>query len=178
MANTYTLISSNVLASSAASVTFSSIPSTYTDLVLRMSMRNNDNSTRGYVTFRMNSNSGTVYSTRVLLSDGATVSNDAVSTRADLLSGLLTDGNTATTNTFSNVEMYIPSYTANQNKPISIFGVTETNATTTAMTTAVAGLFRDTNAISSITIYPDTNASPAYSFVSGSSFYLYGIKNS
>ena len=41
-ANTYTLISSNVLASSAATVTFSSIPATYTDLVLRVSARNND----------------------------------------------------------------------------------------------------------------------------------------
>ena len=38
-ANTYTLISSNVLGSSAASVTFSSIPATYTDLVLRVSAR-------------------------------------------------------------------------------------------------------------------------------------------
>ena len=36
---TYTLISSNVLSSSAASVTFSSIASTYTDLVLRVSAR-------------------------------------------------------------------------------------------------------------------------------------------
>ena len=34
---TYTLISSNVLTSSQASVTFSAIPATYTDLVLRIS---------------------------------------------------------------------------------------------------------------------------------------------
>ena len=34
---TYTLISSNVLTTAAASVTFSSIPATFTDLVLRMS---------------------------------------------------------------------------------------------------------------------------------------------
>ena len=39
MPSTYTLISSNVLASSAASVTFSAIPSTYTDLVVRASIR-------------------------------------------------------------------------------------------------------------------------------------------
>ena len=39
MATTYTLITSQTLASSAASVTFSSIPSTYTDLVLRVSAR-------------------------------------------------------------------------------------------------------------------------------------------
>jgi len=39
MANTYTLINSNVLASSAASVTFSAIPATFTDLVIRASIR-------------------------------------------------------------------------------------------------------------------------------------------
>jgi hypothetical protein len=37
MANTYTLIASNTLGASAASVTFSAIPSTYTDLVVRYS---------------------------------------------------------------------------------------------------------------------------------------------
>ena len=39
MANTYTLISSNVLGSSAASITFSAIPATYTDLVVRVTSR-------------------------------------------------------------------------------------------------------------------------------------------
>jgi hypothetical protein len=42
MANTYTLIESQVLGSSAASVTFSAIPATYTDLVLKFSSRNDD----------------------------------------------------------------------------------------------------------------------------------------
>jgi hypothetical protein len=35
MANTYTPIASNTLGASAASVTFSAIPATYTDLVMR-----------------------------------------------------------------------------------------------------------------------------------------------
>lgn len=39
MASTYTLISSSVLTVTTQSVTFSSIPQTYTDLVLRMSYR-------------------------------------------------------------------------------------------------------------------------------------------
>ncbi len=39
MPATYTLINSNVLTSSAASVTFSAIPATYTDLVIRCSGR-------------------------------------------------------------------------------------------------------------------------------------------
>ena len=39
MANTYTLIEAQTLGSSAASVTFSSIPATYTDLIIKASTR-------------------------------------------------------------------------------------------------------------------------------------------
>ena len=178
MAATYELIASNTLGSSASSVTFNSIPDTYTDLILKMSLRSDINSTRNYVTFRFNSDSGTIYSTRILYSNGATVSNDAVSNRADLFSEFLADGATATSNTFSNVEMYIPSYTVSNDKPICIDGATENNDSVNAMLTAVAGLFRSATAISSITIYSGATSSPTDNFVSGSSFFLYGIKNS
>jgi hypothetical protein len=77
-------------------------------------------------------------------------------------------------NTFGSAEIYIPSYTASQNKPLSTFGVVENNSAAGGDTEidAWANLYRDTAAISSIAI----NARAT--FAAGSSFYLYGIKNS
>jgi len=180
MASTYTLITSNTLSGSAASVTFSSIPSTYTDLVLIMSMRvdaGGGASVNGFVSFRFNSDSSILYSTRTLEATGTTASSTSSLNKNILWGQYLSDGSSATANTFSNVEIYIPSYTSTQNKPISISGATESN-TSSPYITAVAGLYRNTSAISSVTIYPDSSSSPAYNFVSDSSFYLYGIKNS
>lgn len=174
MANTYVLIASNTLGSSAASVTFSSIPSTYTDLVLKVSTRTDQSGSfggGGYV--RFNSDSATNYSITDVYGDGST----AASARRTSVTfgwwsyeGYNTSGSTA--NTFTNAELYIPSYQASANKPYSAFSAAETNATT-AIIQGVAGLWRNTAAITSILISPD-----AGNFVSGSSFFLYGIKSS
>ena len=79
----------------------------------------------------------------------------------------------STSDTFSNDEIYIPSYAVAQNKIISVFNVLENNSTTNYWINADAGLLSNTAAITSITI-----TASGSSFVSGSSFYLYGIKNS
>jgi hypothetical protein len=167
---TYQLISSNVLSSSAASVTFSSIPATYTDLVLRCSVRNSAASTQAdlWVTF----NSSTSYSYRNLRGNGASASSIG-GTDTVLPAGQSIVGSTATASTFSSIELYIPSYTANQNKPVSIISATENNATT-AWSVVTAGLNSMTAAITSV-VFSQTGAT---TFDSGSSFYLYGIKNS
>lgn len=175
---TYVLIASSVLSSTATSVTFSSIPATYTDLIMRWSTRSNSGGDSTDATFRLNGSSSTIYSSRILYSNGSSVINDAISNRADLYSNFLTTGGTATSNSFSSGELYLPSYTSSTNKPVSINGRTEFNSIANPQTTMVAGLFRDTTAITSITMYSGATASPSDSFVSGSSFYLYGIKNS
>ena len=174
MPSTYTLISSNVLTGSAASVTFSAIPSTYTDLVLRASIRTDRAAYIDSLFIRFNSLSTSIYSgTDIETSNGSSIGSWRSSSATSLGVGLYVDGNTATSNTFANFEMYIPSYTVSQSKPISFFTVAENNATSAGIT-AEAGLFRDNGAISSILI--GNNNGP--NFVSGSSFYLYGIKNS
>lgn len=171
MATTYTLISSNTLSSSAASVTFSAIPSTYTDLVLRVSARTDRASTNDRLRITYNSDTSTNYSNIAILGDGAAASSQLASS-ATYMQDWYIDGDTATSNTFGNSEIYIPSYLASQNKPVGGSSVMETNATT-AYLGAVAALWRNTAAITSINITKiGTN------FVSGSSFYLYGIKNS
>jgi len=168
---TYTLISSNVLSSSAASVTFSAIPATYTDLVLRYAARSTLNSTDTYVTF--NGSSATNYSATFVGANTTTAASSR-ETSATYANNIWTmNRSTTTASTFSSAELYIPSYTVSQNKPFSGTGVIENNSATTGFNlAATAMLWRVTSAITSITITPETG-----SFVADSSFYLYGISN-
>lgn len=173
MPNTYTLISSNVLTGTAASVTFSSISNAYTDLILRCSTRG---SVSGNQTFLVSFNGapgGTLYSTTELIGEGSTVFSQRTSSYSSVEAYALQNDSGTTANTFNNVEVYIPSYTSSQNKPVSLFGVKENNSATVNVIDADAALWRNTSAITSIVIAPGNG-----SFVSGSSFYLYGIKNS
>ena len=174
MANTYTLISSNVLSSSAASVTFSAIPATYTDLILRYSARGDDTGTNVIAALTYNGASTNFSDTYFYGTGSATNSQRHSAAAYSLYYGGAT-GNGATANTFGSSEIYIPSYTASQNKPASVFTTTENNATA-ATIGAAALLWSNTAAITSITLTPFNGTIPA--FLSGSSFYLYGIKNS
>lgn len=164
---TYTLISSNVLSSSAASVTFSSIPATYTDLVLRISTRvtRATGDVEGYMSIN---GTTTNYSNTTLAGTPGSVS----STRGTTYVPYIDVGANATSNTFSSGEIYIPSYTVSQNKPISVFSQSENNVTTNIYQYTVAALWSNNAAITSLTFTPFTG-----DYVSGSSFYLYGISN-
>jgi hypothetical protein len=170
MANTYQLISSNVLSSAAATVTFSAIPATYTDLILRMSARRDVAAASGAFRMRFNGLTTTIYSFTDLTGSGSAAASARASSSA--FDEPETVGDTATSNTFSSHEFYIPSYTASQNKPMSATSVAENNTTAAEMSVA-AYLLSSTAAINEILIYP-----PSGNFMIGSSFYLYGIKNS
>jgi len=174
MASTYTLISSQVLASSASSVTFSSIPATYTDLVLRCSVRSDDAAVTRTLTIAVNGSTALtsftyIQGTASSAFSGSSNFNDNVQVTSSL------DSANATSNTFNNAEIYIPNYTSTGSKPMSAFGVAETNSATTAVITNTAGLYRTTTAISSIVI--SLNTYGTNNFVANSSFYLYGISN-
>lgn len=175
MASTYVLISSNTLSSSAASVTFSSIPSTYTDLVLRVSARGDvTGQSVESLTVQFNGSGGTAYSYTRLRGTGSTASSSAGSSTSVWNFLGVADAAGATSNTFGSFEMYVPSYAANQYKTGSGFGVQEDNSATTNNITATAALWQNTSAITSMTILPVYSTN----FVSGSSFYLYGLKSS
>ena len=171
MATTYTLINSNVLSSSAASVTFSSIPATYTDLVLQISARSDRANESDVLDIRINNNSSSLYSLTNIQGDGASATSTSVNNNSSTYGSRITGAN-ATANTFGTDEIYIPSYLVAQNKPFGEFGAQETNSST-AYIRATAHLFRSTTAISEIRFIPTFGTN----FVSGSSFYLYGISN-
>lgn len=173
MPNTFTPIQSITLTGSAASVTFTAIPQTYTDLVLRWGARVNNADTQVWI--RVNSNSTAAYSQTRILGNGSTATSARVSNNTEiyLIGGEVPSG--AAANTFSSAELLIPNYTASTSKPISFFGANEDNATAANMG-VTAGLTSISSAITSITLFGD--GSGTTSFAAGSTFHLYGIRNS
>ena len=165
------LISSQTLTSSAATVTFSSIPATYTDLVLRVSSRS-DRSASAFeeITMVINGDTASNYSTTYMQGDGTTATSVRTTSATDARLKFSSEGVSATANTFASVDIYIPSYTASQNKPFGLFSAQENN-TTAAYLLGTALLWRNTAAITSISL----STVFAANFVTGSSFYLYGI---
>lgn len=159
------LISSQTLGTTAASVTFSSIPATYTDLVLKMSMRGPGGGAASSIDLTFNGTTAN-YSKTQVRGDGTTADSFGSTGSSAIVLSTTVNQSGATANTFSNTEIYIPNYTVVVNKPISIDSATENNATE-AYRTAIAGLSRNTAAITSITITANVGT--------GSSFYLYGI---
>lgn len=171
MPNTYTLIASNTVGSGgSASVTFSSIPSTYTDLVLVTSARDTSGGAENFIYARFNSSSSG-YSGKLLRGNGSTAASGSLGT-TDAYVGQ-TQGSGSTSSTFTNSTCYIPNYAGSSQKSFSVDTIMENNATG-AYAAIIAGLWTGTAAISSIAL---TNASGS-NFAQYSTFYLYGILNS
>lgn len=112
------------------------------------------------------------YSGTVLNGDGASATSwNWISSTLGIAAENINSGG-STTNSFTSYELYVPNYLVSQNKPTSGITAFEQNSTT-AYLTAVAGLWSNTAAITSIAFSLTSG-----DFASGSSFYLYGIKNS
>lgn len=174
MPATYTLISSNSLSSSAASVTFSAIPTTYTDLVLRWSARGDTAAATVNPYVRFNGITSSVYSRTWFYGTGTGGEGGSRNSNTDRIYVNAIPAATSTSSTFGNAEMYIPSYLATQNKQVGVFTVTEYDAANVSENiNGIAGLYSQTTAISEILIAPFSG-----NFVSGSSFWLYGISKS
>lgn len=174
MATTYTLISSITVGSGgSASVEFTSIPATYTDLKVVMSVRDSGASLERNIRLTFNSVGGTSYSQRLLYGNGSSAASYSASSAA-FISSFYASAANATASTFASNEIYIPNYTSSNNKSVSIDSVIENNGSSTSMGLS-AGLFSDSGVISSIKFIPDN---PGDTYVQYSTFYLYGIKSS
>ncbi len=171
MANTYKLIEAVTLGSDTATVTFSSIPSTYKDLQILTSVRVDRTGTSVNMGLRFNSNSSN-YTNFALVSYGNTADR-LYSTALDQFGYWYSPGSTATASTFPNQSVYIPNYAGSRSKSVSIDSTSEHNGTDTNLL-IFSGLWNDSAAITSISLsnYQGSNLK------TGSTFYLYGIKNS
>ena len=175
MAATYSLLASSALTTTTATVTFSSIPGSYTDLVLKLTSRTNRASASSdNLGIKFNSATTNYTDTNLFRNQGGS----AVSNRQnnnDLTFQYLgvSPAALATASTFSSAEIYIPSYAAALIKQSSTSTTFENNDATVATVGAHANLYNSASAITSITVLSSQG-----SFLAGSSFYLYGIKNS
>lgn len=162
---TYTAIASTTVgAGGAANIEFTSIPATYTDLVVKLSARSVRSATADFLQININT-SASNFTARYLESNGSTV----VSGTDTVFIGAF-PGSTATASTFGSFELYLPNYTVNSNKSISADSATENNGTT-AYLDFVASLWSQTTAITSVKILSAT----ANNFAQYTTATLYGI---
>jgi len=168
MPNTFELIASYTATGTVSAIDFTSIPSTYTDLCLKVSARSNDATYREiWLTLNGSTANGTA---RILKGDGSSASS-YTATRVQATGYTNTTGSTS--NTFTSVDIYIPNYAGSTNKSFSADAVTENNATQ-AFAELDASLWSQTAAINSISLVLSSGAS----FVQYSTAYLYGVKSS
>jgi len=167
MPATYTLISSTTVGSGgASSIDFTSIPATYTDLVIKLSARL---ASGVDCNFGISFNSSTAnFSYRLIQGNGAAASS---SNGTSAITGLIV-GTAGTSSTFSSTDIYIPNYAGSTNKPFSTYAVTENNGTT-AYIQNWANLWSNTSAITAISF----NTSGNGNFGQYTTAYLYGISN-
>ena len=169
MPNTFELISAVTVGSGgASSIDFTSIPSTYTDLCLKVSIRDSQSgaANAAYISF----NGSTSSFTGRYLQGQPSLSPQVNSGTLGRFIGNATSSS-ATSSTFSNIEIYIPNYAGSTNKSFSTDSVTENNATE-AYSNLIAGLWSTTSAINQVTI-----SASSLVFVQYSTAYLYGVKN-
>jgi len=170
-ANTYVPLRQETVATTAASVTFSLTGITgYTDLVLVMNMQGVAGSSSGantaYITFNGDTTSG--FYSRTLLSGQSTVVSSRDSTQNRISLGNQYESSTLAT-IFGQMILNIQNY-ANTNVYKNVLSHYGSNADRVGLN---VGVWRNTNAITSMTITNDSTNGIAV----GSSFSLYGIKN-
>ena len=163
MASTYVPIATTTLGSAANSVTFSSIASTYTDLVIVADYSLNVSNASLWC--RLNSDTGSTYSFTRLSGNGSSASSGRGSNETQ--ARITADATAQATSTRQMVTLNFQNY-ANS----STYKTFLTRYGSTGGTEAFVCLWRSTSAINSISIkYFDTTAA----IEAGSTFTLYGI---
>ena len=179
MPNTYTKIASVAVGGAgAATMAFSAIPATYTDLCVKISGRNLQTpDLTTYIDMTINSDTGAYYDQKNVSGFfNSTVSNQTWSNQNSFYVYQI-NATASTASTFSNIELYIPNYTSTNSKSISVDGVAESNtaAGNVRVTALSAGLYHPA---SNVAITAITLTANGGNFVQYSTATLYGIKNS
>jgi hypothetical protein len=163
---TYTPIESKTLGSSASSVTFTSIPSTYTDLVLIVNGGTSSGSNSLYM--RFNNDSTSIYSTTYMYGNGSSATPGRLTTRDAAAIGYFVAPGTG--NEFNSI-VHIQNY-ANTNVYKTVLDRANSTSGTYPGAEASVSLWRSTAAINRIDVLISSNTINA-----GTTLTLYGISN-
>lgn len=162
------LISSvTVGAAGTTSISFTSIPQTFTDLLVIISSRSAYGATVSGQYLRMNADSANNYTWIALFGDGSTVSTTS-SSFGFLGNGV---GASATTSVFGNAHIYIPNYTGSTAKDWQSELVGENNGST-AEIRLVHGYWNNTAAVTQLDFNFENQGANTVQY---STAYLYGI---
>jgi len=165
MPATYEPISTQTLGSAAATVTFSSISGTYTDL--RLIYQTGMSSAGNEPYLRFNSDSSSLYSATILYGNGTS----ALSLRSSIATAIQMARDVGLPTAIESVTTVdIMNYTNTTTFKTALIRTNKGSATYLQAGAYVA-LYRSTSAITSIDL-----STSAGNFVSGSTFTLYGIK--
>ena len=156
---TYTPIATTTLSSNQTTVTFSSISTSYTDLVL---ISNAKFTAAGDYSGRMwfNSDTGSNYSTTFLYGNGSSAGSSRPSSPTAIYCGRFD-------NEWGNGITHIMNYS----NTTTFKTVIDRGNNSQAIVCTTANLWRSTSAITTISFAPDAG----YTWSSGSTFTLYGI---
>lgn len=164
MATTYDPIATTTLGSAAASITFSSISSAYTDLRLVMTQTNTDNVSPR---LRLNSDTGSNYSITILEGQGTAASSYAYTSQTFAYLAQYASDPTSP----SLITIDFMSYSGSTNKTFLITTSNDKNGS--GSVERVVGLYRSTSALSTVLLYLGGTSN----FAIGTTATLYGIKN-
>lgn len=170
MANTYEAIETyTVQSGGVGSIDFNNIPQNYTDLVVKLSLRNTRTSTGpGYGRISLNGSTTNFTSKHAGVNEDGTLTGQ---TRSDnyIMFSVATDAQTASV--FGNAELYITNYATSNYKSMSLEETSGNNASTNINRYIAGILWSNTSAITSLSISAD-----ASTFKEHSTATLYGIK--
>jgi hypothetical protein len=162
-----------VLAPSAglSSITFSSIPSTYTRLQLRGRLRTNDTGSFNNQQMRFNSDTGSYYTSHWMQGDGSSTTAGLVAIGATNFNDFMrAASNSLTAGIFTSIVIDILDY-SNTNKNTTFRALQGIDANGSGIVGITSGVYLLNDAVHTITINPSGGTA-----IAGSSFALYGVK--
>lgn len=166
-AGAFELISTQVLTSTATSITFSSIPGTYKHLQIRAAAKATSDGSAA-LNYRLNSDTGTNYSWHYLATNGSSITSYGTSATTLMRATLYYWGMSSTYPVAHICD--ILDY-ANTNKYKTIKALSGQAGSSANELGLHSGLWQSTSAVTSVTILCSTAAI-------GSRFSLYGVKGS
>lgn len=175
MPNTYVAISTITVGSGGQSaLEFTNIPSTYTDLNIKLSGRDDYASTRGSVNITFNSSTSNYRWMLLRHIDGAGSPTTGDEDNASWIDAGRSVSTNATSNDFNATDIYVFDYLSSEYKRILNYGATPNDSNTVYFMSVGTGIWKNTSAITSIKIEPQ----PSQNWVEHTTATLYGIKNS